>query len=45
MKQERVTSYADFTQMVIKNFDIRKPEALSIETFSNIDEEVYEEKK
>ena len=45
LKYARVTVYVEFTQILVKRFDRRKLEALSIETFSNIDEEVYEEKK
>ena len=35
----------DFTQRVIKNFDRRKLEVVSIETFPNIDEIEHEEQR
>ena len=45
MKHARVTNYVDFTQRVVKSFDRRKLETLSIETFSDIEEKVPEEPK
>ena len=45
MKHARVTAYADFTERVIKKFDRRKLETLSIDTFPIIDEKVHEEQK
>ena len=44
LKHERVTVYVEFTQRLVKRFDRRKLEQISIETFSDIGEEVYEEK-
>lgn len=45
MEHARVTVYEDFTQSLVERFDRIKPEALPIETFSNINEEVYEKQK
>ena len=38
LKHARLIAYGDFTQRLIKKFDKRKPEVVSIETFPEIDE-------
>lgn len=45
IKHARLFSYAKLNQRLIKNFDRRKPEVISIETFPNIDEIAHEEQR